>query len=151
MAPEAGDLAVLGRRDPAGHVVVAGKRRGRQVFDPVLDPLHRHAGDDRGDDGADVARIDADLVAETAADIGRDDADIVLGDGGDQRCDRAHRMGRLEGAPDRELAVDLVHRGDAAAGLERTGMHALIGDFFFDNHFGISKGLFRTGLVAGSQ
>ena len=66
-------------------------------------------GDDRGDDRTDIARIDADLVAEAAADVGRDDADIVLRDVGDQRGHRAHRVRRLEGAPDGELAVDLVH------------------------------------------
>ena len=52
---EAGHLAVLGRRDLGRHVVVAGEGGGRQVLDAVLDPLHRQAGDDRGDDGADVA------------------------------------------------------------------------------------------------
>jgi hypothetical protein len=70
----------LGRRDLALHPVVAGEGGGHQVVHPVLDPFHRLAGDDRGDDGADVARIDADLVAEAAADVGRDDADVVLGD-----------------------------------------------------------------------
>ena len=41
---ETGDLAVLGRRQLApGHVVIAGKGRGGQVLDPVLDPLDRHA------------------------------------------------------------------------------------------------------------
>ena len=78
MAVECGDLAVFRGADPALHPVVAGESRGHEVVHPVLDPLHRLSGDDRGDDGADIARIDADLVAEASADVGRDDADIVL-------------------------------------------------------------------------
>ena len=72
-------FAVLGRGDFHIHVEVAGERRRREVLDAVLDPFHRNAGHDRGDDRADVARIGADLVAETAADVGGDDVDLVLG------------------------------------------------------------------------
>ena len=110
VAPEAGDPAVLRRGDAPVHGVVAGEAGGHQVLHPVLDPLHRLAGDDRGDDGADVARVDRDLVAEAAADVGGDDADVVLGDAGDERGDGADRVRGLEGAPDGQLAVDLVHR-----------------------------------------
>ncbi len=73
-------LAVLGGGDLHVHVEVAGERRRRQILDAVLDPFHRAAGDDRGDDRADIARIGADLVAEAAADVGGDDVDLVLGD-----------------------------------------------------------------------
>ncbi len=88
MDAQAGDLALLGGGDLGGHVVVAGKRGGGEVLHAVLDPFHRLAGDDRGDRGADIARIGADLVAEAAADIGRDHVDLVLGDLGDQRTPR---------------------------------------------------------------
>jgi hypothetical protein len=100
-------------------VIVARERRRGQVLDAVLDPLHRLAGDDRGHRGADIAGIGADLVAETAADVGRDDVDLVFRNLGDQRHHGADHMRRLEGAPDRELALDLVERADALAGLQR--------------------------------
>ena len=137
---QARHLAVLGRGDLGGHVVVARERRGRQVLDAVLDPFHRPPGHDRGDDGADVARIGADLVAEAAADVGRDDVDLVLGDLRDQRGDGADDVRRLEGAPHGQLALDLVERGDALAGLERTGVHALIGDQLLDRDVGLAEG-----------
>ena len=122
------DASVPGGGDLAGHVVVAREGRRREVLDAILDPLHRLAGDDGGDDGADVARIDADLVPEAAADVGRHDADVVLRDVGDQGGDRAYGVRRLEGPPDGQFAVDLVHGGDAAAGLQRAGVYALIDD-----------------------
>ena len=148
VAPEAGDPAVPGRRELAGHVVVAGEGGGGEVLHPVLDPLHRPAEHDRGDDRADIARIDADLVAEAAADVGRDDADLVLGDAGEQRGHGAHHVRRLEGAPDRELAVDLVHRGDAGAGLERAGVDPLVGDQLLGRDLGRGERLLGRRLVA---
>ncbi len=140
VAAQARDPAVPGRRELAGHVVVAGEGGRREVLDPVLDPLHRQAEHDRGDDRADVARIDADLVAEAAADVGRDDVDLGLGNAGQQRDHRAHHVRRLEGAPDRELALHLVHRGDAGAGLERAGVHALVDDHLLDRDLGAGEG-----------
>ena len=89
------DLAVLGRRDLAAHVVVAGEAGRHQVLAAVLHPLDRLAGQDRADDRADVAGVDRDLVAEAAADVGRDDADLVLGQAGDDRVQRAVRVRRL--------------------------------------------------------
>ena len=148
MHAQARDLAVLGRGDLRGHVVVAREGGGRQILDPVLDPLHRPARHDRGDDGADIAGIGADLVAEAAADIGRDDVDLVLGDLRDQRRHRADDVRRLEGAPHRQLALDLVEGGDALAGLERAGMDALIGDQLLDRHFRLLEGRVRRLLVA---
>jgi hypothetical protein len=49
MHAQARDLAVLGRGDFGGHVVVARERGRGQVLDTVLDPFHGLAGDDRGD------------------------------------------------------------------------------------------------------
>ncbi len=76
------DLAVLGRRDLAAHHVVAGEAGADEVLGAVLDPLHRLAEHQRGDDRADVAGVDRHLVAEAAADVGRDDPDLVLGQAG---------------------------------------------------------------------
>ena len=122
------DAAVLGRADAALHVVVAGEGGRHQVLGAVLDPLDRDAGEEGHRDRADVARVDPDLVAEAAADVRRDDADVVLGQRRDQRGHRPDRVRRLEGAVDRHLAVDLVVGRDAAAGLERTRVDALVGD-----------------------
>src|SRR3546814_9448671 len=69
---QAGDPAVTGSRQLGGHMIVAREGRGREVLHAVLYPLHRHTQHDRADDGADVAWIDADLVAEAAADVRRD-------------------------------------------------------------------------------
>ena len=145
---QARDLAVLGGGDLGRHVVVARERGGGEVLDAVLHPLHRLARDDGGDDGADVAGIGADLVAEAAADVGRDHVDLVLGDLGDQRGHRADDVRRLERAVDRQLALDLVEGGDALAGLERGGMRAVVGDQLLDLHLGIGEGGIGAGLVA---
>ena len=91
--------AVLGRRDFNVHEEIAGERGGREIFDAILDPLDRNAGHDRGHDRADISRIGADLVAETAADVGRDDVDLVFGNFRDQRTDGTNDMRRLERAP----------------------------------------------------
>src|ERR1700745_1900482 len=111
------DLAVLGRRDFGHHVIVTREGRGREVLDAVLHPLSRASSDDRSDDSANIARVSADLVAKAAADVGGDDVDLVLGDFRDQRGDRADDVRRLEGAPQRQLALDLVEGGDRLAGL----------------------------------
>ena len=74
--------------------------------------------------------------------------DLVLGDLRDQRRHRADDVRRLEGAPHRQLALDLVEGGDALAGLERAGMDALIGDQLLDRHFRLLEGRVRRLLVA---
>ena len=148
MDAQAGDLALLGRRDLGGHVVVARERGRGQVLDAVLDPFDRLAGDDRGHRGADVAGIGADLVAEAAADVGRDHVDLVLRNFRDQRHHGADHMRRLEGAPDRQLALDLVERADALAGLQRRRMGAVIGDHLLDRHLRLAEGGVGEVLVA---
>src|SRR6516165_4582017 len=90
---QTGHSAVLGRGDLNVHVEVTRKSGGREVLDPVFGPFHRPPGDDGGDDRTDIARVSADLVAETAADVGRDDMDLVLGDLGDQRAHGADACG----------------------------------------------------------
>ena len=65
---QAGDPAVLGA-DRRAVQVIAREPGAREVLGPVLDPLDGRAGDDRGGDRADVARIDRHLVAEAAADV----------------------------------------------------------------------------------
>ena len=145
---QARDLAGLGRGDLGRHVVVAGERGRGQVLDAVLDPFDRLAGHDRGDGGADIARIGADLVAEAAADVGRDHVDLLLGQLGDERHHRADDVRRLERAPDRQLAPDLVERAHALAGLERRGMRAVIGDQLLDRDLGLVEGGVGQVLVA---
>jgi hypothetical protein len=140
--------AVLGGGDFHLHVEVACKRRGRKVLDAILDPFHRPSSHDRCDDRADVARIGSDLVAESAADVGRNDVDLVLGDLRDQRADGADDVRRLERAPERELALDLVERGNALAGLERAGVYARIDDQLLDGHVRGRESRVGRGLVA---
>ena len=141
-------LAVFGRGDFRLHVEVARERRGGEVLDAILGPFHRPAGHDRSDDRADIARIGADLVAETAADVRGDDVNLVLGDFRDQRADRADDVRRLERAPQRQFAFDLVEGGDALAGLERARMHARIDDHLLDRDIGLLEGGIGRGLVA---
>ena len=132
--------ALARRRDLGRHVVIARERGGGEVLDPVLDPFDRQPGHDRGDRGADVSRIGADLVAEAAADVGRDDVDLVLRHGGDQRHDGADDVRGLEGAVDRQVAGDLVEADDALAGLERAGVHALVAQEVLGRDFGLLEG-----------
>ena len=74
--------------------------------------------------------------------------DLVLGNLGNQRCDGADDMGRLERAPHRQFASHLVERGDALAGLERRGVHALVGNQLLDHHFGAFEGRVGRAPVA---
>ena len=148
MHAEPRDLAVPVAAISVVHVVVARERGGGQILDAVLDPFHRPAGDDRSDDRTDIAGIDADLVAEAAADVGRDHMDLVLGDLEISASHRADHMRRLEGAPERQLAFDLVERGDALAGLERRGMDALIEDQLLDRDIGLAESGIGRVLVA---
>ena len=53
-------------------------------------------------------------------------------------------MRRLEGAVDGELALDLVDRADALAGLQRRRMGALVGDQLLDRHRGLGEGARRS-------
>ncbi len=52
MHAQAGDAAVLGRRDFGRHVVVARERCGGEIPRCDPPPISRQAGDDGGDDGA---------------------------------------------------------------------------------------------------
>ena len=132
------------------HQVVAGEAGGGEVLRPVLHPLDRLAGEDRADDGADVARVDRDLVAEAAADVGRDDLDLVLGQAGHERVQRAVGVRRLRRAPQPQLAGDRVHVGDRAARLQRAGVDALERDVLRDeDDVGVLEDRVRLGLVAG--
>ena len=49
----------------------------------------------------------------------------------------------------RELALDLVERGDALTGLQRARMYARINDHLLDGHVSFSEGRIRRGFVAG--
>ncbi len=146
--PQAGDLAVL-RADLAAHDVVAGEAGRDQVLGAVLDPLDRHAGDDRTGDRADVARVDRHLVAEAAADVLTADSDHVLGEPGDVRVDRAVRVRGLVAVVDVELASLRVEVGDDAAGLERRRVAARVDDVAADDRVGLGECALGCGLVAG--
>ena len=74
--------------------------------------------------------------------------DLVLRDLRDQRHHGADHMRRLERAPDRQLAPDLVERADALAGFQRRGMGAVIGDHLLDRHFRLVEGGIGQVLVA---
>src|SRR6202165_3742023 len=48
-------------------------------------------------------------------------------------------MRRLEGAPERQLALDLVERAYALAGLQRRRMGAVIGDHLLDRDLRLAE------------
>ena len=142
-------LPVLGRRDLAAHDVVAGEAGGHEVLGAVLHPLDRLADHQRGDDRADVAGVDRDLVAEAAADVGRDDPDLVLGQPRHQGVDGPVRVRSLAGGPQRELASDPLVVRDAAAGLHRRRVHARVDDVLGHHHVGVREDRLGGVLVAG--
>ena len=127
------------------HQVVAGEAGRRQVLRPVLHPLDRLAGEDGADDGADVAGVDRDLVAEAAADVRRDHLDLVLGQAGHERVQRAVRVRRLGRAPQAQLPGDRVHVRHRAARLQRAGVDALERDVLRDED-DVRVGEDRVGL-----
>jgi hypothetical protein len=133
LRPDGEDLALARGRDLALHDVVAGERGAHQVLGPVLDPLDRLAGDDRADDGADVAGVDADLVAEAAADVAGEDPDLVLGDARDHGVERPVGVRRLRRLVQGQLAVDRVVVGDRAAGLHGRWVHPRVDDLLADD------------------
>ncbi len=144
------DLAVLGGGDLAAHDVVAGESGAHEILGAVLHPFHRLAGDDGGNDRTHVAGVDRHLVAEAAADVGSDDANLVLGETRHQGVDGAVGVGGLRITPEGQLAADLVHVGDAAACLHRSGMNPGVDDVFGDDHIGVGEhglgGLFVAGF-----
>ena len=131
------------------HDVVAREAGRRQVLGAVLDPLDRHAGDDRAGDRAHVAGVDRHLVAEAAADVRAADADHVLGEPRDVRVDRAVRVRRLVAVPDVELAGLRVEVGDDAARLERRRVAARVDDVARDDGVGLGERAVGRRLVAG--
>ena len=148
VAPEAEDLSLLGRRDLALHPVVAGEGGGHEIVHPVLDPLHGLTRDNGGHDGADIAGIGPNLVAEPAPDIRGDDADVVLLNAGDQRDDGADRVRGLEGAVQRELAVHLVHGCHTTACFKRARMRPVVVHHLFGDDRSLVDDLLGGRLVA---
>ena len=148
MHAQAHHSALARRGDLSRHVIVAGERGGGEVLDPVLDPFDRDPGHDRGDRGADVSRIGADLVAEAAPNVRRDDVDLLLGQTRDQRDDGADDMGRLEGAVDREVAGDLVEADHALAGFQGTGVDALVAQQVLGLNLSLHEGGVSQLLIA---
>ena len=143
------DLSLLGGRDLPTHDVVAGEAGTDQVLRTVLHPLHRLAQDQRGHNGADIARVDRHLVAEATADIGGDHPDLVLGQAGDQGVDRSVRVGGLRGGPQRQLAGDPLIVGHTAARLHRCRVHPRVDDVLAHHDVGRLEDGVGGGLVAG--
>ena len=131
---------VPARGDLARHVVVPGETGALQVLGPGLHPLDGPAQLQRGHHGADVARVDRHLVAETAAHVRRDHPDLVLRQPGDQRQQGAVRVGRLRGDVEGEPPRGLVVVGDATTGLQGRGMNAGEVDLLPDDHLGLGEG-----------
>ena len=103
---EAGDLAVLGRAHLGVDVVIAGERIRLEVLRAVLDPLDRLAGQERGGDGQDVARVDRHLAAEPTADVVGLDPDVLLARwAGRRRRRRARARSGWHGAPGSSCAA----------------------------------------------
>ena len=145
---QAGDLPVLGAHLGVHHVVA--REAGRhQVLGAVLDPLDRHAGDDRAGDRAHVARVDRHLVAEAAADVVAADPDHVLGEAGHVRVHGAVRVRRLVAVVDVELAGLRVEVGDHPARLQRRRMAARVDDVARDDRVGLGERAVGGLLVAG--
>ncbi len=139
------------RRQLGRDVVVARERVGLEVLHPVLDPLHRLAGEHRGGDRDHVAGVHRHLAAEAAADVRRDDPDLVLGEPdvpGHEREHGADRVRRLRRHPHRELVVDLVEVRDAAARLDRRHVDARDVDVLLDGDVGLGEGAVGGGPIA---
>ena len=146
--PEAEDLAVAAQRHLALEVDVAREPGRDEVAGLVLDPLDRALEQDRGQDRADVARVDRHLVAEAAADVGRDDPDHLLGDLGHHRDRGPDDVRRLAGHVDRELAGGPVEVGDRAAALDRRRVAARVVQLQLGDHVGPLEGPVGARLVA---
>ena len=150
---QARDLAFLGRAQLGVDVVVAGERVGLEVLGPVFDPLDRLAGEERGRDGQDVARIDRHLAPEPATDVVRLDPDVVLVDGQagarcDEREDRPDGVRRLAGHVQGELLADRIPVSDAAASLDRGHVDARDVDVLRHRHLGSRERGIRGGPIA---
>ena len=112
--PEAGDGAVVPDRGLDGDDAVGRRRRAGQMFQPVLDPLDRPAGDPGGEPHQDDVGEHLDLHPEPAARIiGRAHAELRAGDA--ERL-RDHGMGRVRPL---EVGLDVVGLGRRVVGHRR--------------------------------
>src|SRR5262245_47463085 len=75
--------------------------------------------------------------------------DLVLGNFRDERAYRADDVWGLKRSPQRELALDLVERCNALAGLEWARMHAWIDNQFLDRNVSLRECRVGCYLVAG--
>ena len=146
--PDAEDLAVAAQRQLAVQVDVPGEAGGDEVARLVLDPLDRPLQQDRGQDRADVPRVDRHLVAETAADVRGDDPDHVLGQLGHQRHRGPDDVRRLGGHVDGELGGGPVEVRDRPAALDRAWVRARVVQLQLRNKVGLLEGPVGAGLVA---
>ena len=120
------DLPFAGGRELSDHVVVAREARAHQVLRARLHPLDGPAEHEGGDGGADIARVDGDLVPEAAADVGGDYSDLVFWQSRDDGEERPVGVRGLGGQVYSHLAGRDVVIGDGPAGLHRGGVDARI-------------------------
>ena len=146
--PDGQDLAVLAQRHLAVQVDVPGEAGRDQVAGLVLDPLDRPLQQDGGQDRADVAGVDRDLVAEPAADVRGDDPDHVLGQLGHQRHRGPDDVRGLGGHVDGELRGGPVEVGDRPAALDRRGVRARVVQLQPGDHVGLLEGAVGALAVA---
>ena len=149
--PQAGQGAVPFARQFSADVIIAGKGIRLKIFHPVLDPLHRLAGQNRGRNGDHVAGVNRHLAAEAAADIRRDDPDLLFGKPhvsrhqGKDGADGVRRLGRH---PNGQLPAHLVEGSDATTGLDGRDMDARQVNVLLDCHFGFLENFVGCRLIA---
>ena len=99
----------------------------------------------------DVAGVDRHLAAEAAPDVGADHADLLLGEPNVARHQREHGadgVRRLGGHVDRQVPLDRVEVGEAAAGLDRRHVDARHMHLLAHHDIGLIKDPVRGFLVA---
>ena len=89
---KASDFSVGSGCQFAVHVIVTGKGSGRDIFDAVFNPLDGATQHDGRNDGANIARVDANLVAKSTANVGANDAHFGFGNAGEHGHHGAHHM-----------------------------------------------------------
>jgi hypothetical protein len=91
------------------------------------------------------------LLPEAAADVAADHPDLAFRDAGQHGEHRPHEVRRLAGEVHGQVAGRLAEGGDAAAGLQRAGMHARIEDFLAHGDRGAGEGRVAAALSPASQ
>ena len=149
--PQSGQSTVLFTRQFSADVIIAGKGIRLKIFHPILYPLHRLAGQNRGRNGDHITGVNWHLAAKAAADVRRDDADLLFRKShvpchqGKDGPDGVRRLGRH---PHGQLPVHLVEVRDATAGLDGRDMDARQINVLLDRHFGFLENSLSCGPVS---